>query len=113
MLERPDSVPGVTLRYETACGELSVTVTKLNSKPFEVFIRGTFDSCNKAHMEAIGRLISWGLRSGAPMEGCIKHLNGIGCGSIRFNSKEGTVLSCADAVAKALRAFQETYSKEI
>ena len=64
-------------------------------------------SLTHSQSEAIGRLLSLALRSGIKPESIVKQLRGIRCPSPLWQPG-GMVLSCSDAVAKAL----ERYVKE-
>jgi ribonucleoside-diphosphate reductase alpha chain len=102
--DRPDVIPGVTIRQKTGCGSLFVTVNNdHNGKPFEVFcIMGKSGGCAMSMAEAIGRLTSLALRSGIPVEKVIDQLSGVMCHRPVGLGRE-KILSCADAIAKALR----------
>lgn len=98
MRERPKSLAGTTYRMITGCGALYVTVNEM-----EVFVSiGKAGGCATAQAEAIGRLISLSLRSGVTKEKVIKQLMGISCHS-PAGLNEDKMLSCADAIAKALK----------
>ena len=102
---RPDSVSGTTSRMDTGCGDLFVTMNDdSDGHPFEVFATlGKAGGCAAAQTEAIGRLISVALRSGVGVEQIHKHLRGITCHRpVGFGPNR--VLSCADAIAKAVGA---------
>jgi ribonucleoside-diphosphate reductase alpha chain len=62
---------------------------------------GKAGGCAQSQCEAIGRLISIDLRSGGNLERIIKQLKGISC-HMRYGFGPNTVLSCSDAVGKAL-----------
>jgi len=68
---------------------------------------GKSGGCTASQAEAVGRLISLALRSGIEPEVIVKQLKGIRCPSPLWQPG-GMVLSCSDAVAKAL----ERYTKE-
>ncbi len=63
--DRPDILEGFTSKMVTGMGNLYVTVTEFDGKPFEVFaiIRKSCKSTT-AKTEAIGLLVSLALRSG-------------------------------------------------
>ncbi|GAB4389918.1 MAG: hypothetical protein Kow0025_18420 [Thermodesulfovibrionales bacterium] len=53
-----------TFKRKTGCGNLYVTIGEVEGKPFEVFINiGKGGVCAHSMCEAIGRLVSWGLRN--------------------------------------------------
>jgi len=100
--ERPVSLESVTDKIKTGLGNLYVTITFLNDKPFEVFTSiGKSGYSTMADAEAIGRLISLALRSGVDPKEVILQLKGIG-GSEPIFTEGGLVQSIPDAVAKVL-----------
>lgn len=100
--ERPVSLPSKTDKIKTGLGNLYVTITFLNDKPFEVFTSiGKSGYSTMADAEAIGRLISLALRSGVDPREVILQLKGIG-GSEPVFTEGGLVQSIPDAVAKVL-----------
>jgi ribonucleoside-diphosphate reductase alpha chain len=68
---------------------------------------GKSGGCAASYSEAIARLISLALRSGVEPKAIIKHLRGIACHSIAWHEGE-QILSCADAIAKALEFYIRT-----
>lgn len=100
--ERPVSLPSKTDKIKTGLGNLYVTITYLDDKPFEVFTSiGKSGYSTMADAEAIGRLISLALRSGVDSKEVILQLKGIG-GSEPVFTEGGLVQSIPDAVAKVL-----------
>ena len=100
--ERPETLEGFTTRIKTGYGNLYVTVTEYEGKPFEVFATiGKSGRSTTAKTEAIGRLISLALRSGVNVEAIIEQLNGIGGENPVFQAG-GLVLSIPDAISKVL-----------
>jgi len=105
---RPYVTTGTTQRLETGCGHLYVTINEDDAGLCEVFTQmGKSGGCTASQAEAVGRLISLALRSGIEPEVIVKQLKGIRCPSPLWQPG-GMVLSCSDAVAKAL----ERYTKE-
>lgn len=100
---RPAMLIGRTVEMHTGCGKMYVTINQDETgRIFEVFNSiGKAGGCAQSQSEAIGRMISLSLRSGIDPETIIHQLKGISC-----LNKEGlgpfAVLSCADAVAKAI-----------
>ncbi len=100
--ERPETLPGFTTRVRTGYGNLYVTVTEYDGKPFEVFaIIGKSGRSTTAKTEAIGRLISLCLRAGVSVKEIVDQLKGIG-GEYPVFQKDGVVLSIPDAIARVL-----------
>ncbi len=105
---RPYLTTGTTQRLETGCGHLYVTINEDDAGLCEVFTQmGKSGGCTASQAEAVGRLISLALRSGIEPDVIVKQLKGIRCPSPLWQPG-GMVLSCSDAVAKAL----ERYAKE-
>jgi ribonucleoside-diphosphate reductase alpha chain len=102
---RPYVTKGSTQRLETGCGHLYVTINEDQNGLCEVFTQmGKSGGCTASQAEAVGRLISLALRSGIEPEVIVKQLKGIRCPSPLWQPG-GMVLSCSDAVAKALERF--------
>jgi len=100
--DRPDSLPSVTDKIKTGFGNLYVTISFHNQKPFEVFASiGKSGYSTMADAEALGRLISMALRSGVEPEEVIAQLKGIG-GSEPVFTEGGLIQSIPDAIAKIL-----------
>jgi len=100
--ERPTATTGVTERVSTGCGHLYITVNSDEQGICELFASlGKAGGCASAQLEAITRLISLALRSGVDVESIVKHLKGIRCPSIAWDSGRA-VLSCADAIGGVL-----------
>lgn len=100
---RPKILFGKTLEMMTGCGKLYVTINfDENNEPFEVFTSmGKAGGCAQSQCEAIGRLISLVFRSGGDYDIVVKQLKGISC-HMRYGFGQNQVLSCADAVGKAI-----------
>ncbi len=104
--KRPSVINGTTRLMKTGCGNLYITINEDgNGKPFEVFTNiGKAGGCASSQAEAIGRLISLSLRSNVEPEEVIKQLMGISCHQPSW-SEDGRILSCSDAIAKALEKY--------
>ena len=104
--KRPHVIKGCTRLLKTGCGNLYVTINEdENGKPFEVFTNiGKAGGCAASQAEAIGRLISLALRSNVEPEEIVQQLKGISCHQPSWN-EGGKVLSCSDAIAKALEKY--------
>jgi ribonucleoside-diphosphate reductase alpha chain len=102
---RPYLTQGSTQRIETGCGHLYVTINQDERGLCEVFTQmGKSGGCTASQSEAIGRLLSLALRSGIEPEAIVKQLRGIRCPSPLWQPG-GMVLSCSDAVSKALERY--------
>jgi ribonucleoside-diphosphate reductase alpha chain len=107
--DRPETLEGFTTKVITGMGNLYVTVTEYDGKPFEVFATiGKSGKSTTAKTEAIGRLVSLALRSGVSVDKIVEQLKGI-CGEHPVFSKEGLILSIPDAISRVLekRYIQE------
>ncbi|MBN2344977.1 MAG: adenosylcobalamin-dependent ribonucleoside-diphosphate reductase [Candidatus Aminicenantes bacterium] len=99
---RPDAIPSTTHKISTGLGNLYITVSYFNDKPFEVFASiGKSGYSTMADAEAIGRLISLALRSGISTEEVVNQLKGIG-GAEPIFSHGQLIQSIPDAIAKVL-----------
>ncbi|HMK56139.1 MAG TPA: vitamin B12-dependent ribonucleotide reductase [Dissulfurispiraceae bacterium] len=104
--KRPSMIRGGTRLMKTGCGKLYVTINEdENGRPFEIFTNmGKAGGCASSQAEAIGRLISLALRSNIETDEIIKQLRGISCHQPSWG-EEGRILSCSDAIAKALESY--------
>ena len=101
-LGRPEAIPSTTHKISTGLGNLYITVTYFNKKPFEVFASiGKSGYSTMADAEAIGRLISLALRSGISTEEVVNQLKGIGGAEPIFSNGQ-LIQSIPDAIAKVL-----------
>jgi ribonucleoside-diphosphate reductase alpha chain len=100
---RHDVIHGSTRKVRTGCGNLYVTVNEdVEGNLFEIFNQiGKAGGCAASQSEAIGRLVSLAFRSGIDPEDIIRQLKGISCHAPVWY-REGKILSCADAIAKAI-----------
>ena len=107
--KRPHVIKGCTRLLKTGCGNLYVTINEdENGKPFEVFTNiGKAGGCASSQAEAIGRLISLSLRSNVEPDAIVQQLKGISCHQPSWN-EGGKVLSCSDAIGKALEKYYHT-----
>jgi len=105
--ERPKALQGWTYQMKTGCGPLYVTVNQDGTGLFELFTTmGKAGGCAASQSEAIGRMVSLAWRSGIQAKQVIKQLQGISCHS-PAGFGDNKILSCADAVAKAIQAHME------
>jgi len=103
---RPPVTTGPTVRMNTGCGNLYVTINETDDgQPFELFNHmGKAGGCAASQNEAIGRLISYALRCGASLEPLIKQLKGVSCHRPAWG-EDGKISSCSDAIGKALEKY--------
>jgi ribonucleoside-diphosphate reductase alpha chain len=99
---RPQVTSGATYKTKTGCGNLYITINEDEHGLCEVFTSmGKQGGCMASQAEAVSRLISLTLRSGVAPESIIQQLKGIRCPNLSWENG-GKVLSCADAIAKAI-----------
>ncbi|MDR0617914.1 MAG: vitamin B12-dependent ribonucleotide reductase [Endomicrobium sp.] len=104
---RPNRTVGFTFLMRTGCGKMYVTVNEDDDGVCEVFTQlGKSGGCISSQAEAISRLISLALSSGVDQQAIIEQIKGIRCPSPTL-AESGAILSCADAVAKALEAYNK------
>jgi ribonucleoside-diphosphate reductase alpha chain len=100
---RPEVILGTTTKVSTGCGNLYVTINvDEEGKPFELFTQmGKAGGCAASQLEAIGRLVSLGFRSGIEVKSIIEQLRNIRCPSPSWE-KGQRIFSCADAIARVI-----------
>jgi len=102
--ERPKALHGWTYQMQTGCGPLYITINEDKAGLFELFTTmGKAGGCAASQCEAIGRMVSLAWRSGVQARQVMKQLLGISCHA-PSGFGDNRVLSCADAVAKAIQA---------
>lgn len=107
--EPAEALHGCTVRLLTGCGWLYVTVNHKDWKPVEVMARlGKCGGCAASQVEGISRLVSILLQGGVRGDAVVRELKGICCHRARVSeeNEDDRVLSCADAIGKALEAAQ-------
>ena len=103
-------VPGLTIKDKTPWGSLWVTLNYDNRRPFETFINlGKSGSELKAMTEALGRIISIGLRSGCHIEDFIQTLRGISGKEVWTSNSddEHYIRSIPDAIGALLELLMK------
>ncbi len=110
--KRPEVIKGSTRFMKTGCGNLYVTINEDDDGHlFELFTSmGKAGGCAASQSEAIGRLVSLAFRSNIEPEEVIKQLKGISCHSPAWHDG-GKILSCSDAIAKALEKYHSKGNK--
>lgn len=100
---RPEVTIGTTTKVATGCGNLYITINvDEEGKPFELFTQmGKAGGCAASQLEALGRLVSLGFRSGIEVKSIIEQLRNIRCPSPSWE-KGQRIFSCADAIARVV-----------
>jgi ribonucleoside-diphosphate reductase alpha chain len=102
--ERPKVVSGTTQEIETAYGDLFVTINDAEDNgPFEVFANlGKSGGYTQSFTQALGRMTSLALRTGADADEVVKQLDDIRSPQIAWD--QGTQIhSVPDAIAEAMK----------
>ncbi len=100
---RPKVTTGSTRAMHTGCGKLYVTINEDEQGPFELFAQmGKAGGCAASQSEGLARLISLAFRSGIAPQEVIKQLKGISCHMPAWEPGGRRILSCPDAIAKAI-----------
>jgi len=108
---RPGMTQGMTIKMKTGCGNLYVTINEDEKGLCEVFTQmGKAGGCAASQSESVSRMVSLALRSGIEVDSILKQLSGIRCPSPLWQNGE-MVLSCSDAIAKALRQYVDIQSE--
>jgi ribonucleoside-diphosphate reductase alpha chain len=108
-MKTPDISASVRIRQKTPFGHMhvNVTVDPVTGHESEVFAQlGKAGDTMNSDLEAITRLASLYLRLGGSVVDIIDQLEGIGS-NVSIPTKEGTIGSIADALARALKKFRE------
>lgn len=110
--KRPEVIKGTTRLMKTGCGNLYVTINEDDEGHlFELFTSmGKAGGCAASQSEAIGRLVSLAFRSNIEPDEVIKQLKGISC-HLPVWHEGGKILSCSDAIAKALEKYRTVGEK--
>jgi ribonucleoside-diphosphate reductase alpha chain len=100
---RPEVTIGTTTKVATGCGNLYITINvDEEGEPFELFTQmGKAGGCAASQLEALGRLVSLGFRSGIEVKSIIEQLRNIRCPSPSWE-KGQRIFSCADAIARVV-----------
>ncbi|MEG1009710.1 MAG: adenosylcobalamin-dependent ribonucleoside-diphosphate reductase, partial [Clostridia bacterium] len=102
---------GTTNKYKTACGSLWITVNRnQDGHIIEVFVNTSKAGICKSNIDAIGRLISAGLRAGIKVDVMVEQVQGIQCQACRGEIARGNRLdglSCPDIISKSLASEYE------
>lgn len=108
---RPLVVVGTTEKIPTGLGDMYITINEDQEGMNEIFVRVGKSGGEAAAMnEALGRLISIALRSRVEPSIIAKHLKGIRGSNPVWQNGE-LVLSCPDAIGKAIARYVERSKK--
>lgn len=108
---RPDVVVGTTEKVPTGLGDMYITINEDQEGMNEIFVRVGKSGGEAAAMnEALGRLISIALRSHVEPKIIAKHLKGIRGSNPVWQNGE-LILSCPDAIGKAIDRYLERAKK--
>jgi ribonucleoside-diphosphate reductase alpha chain len=106
--QRPEIVEGFTAKARTGCGNMFVTVNHVDGEVKEVFLKtGNSGGCT-AFTEALGRIISVGLKYGTPIEEIIDQARSVRCDNFRNQCGKDKTLkgkSCPDVVGNIIQDF--------
>ncbi|MDR2580418.1 MAG: vitamin B12-dependent ribonucleotide reductase [Fibromonadaceae bacterium] len=106
-VKTPSMLPAVRMRQPTPLGHMhiAVTVNPVTSREMEIFAQlGKAGDMASSDLEAISRMVSLYLRIGGSLEDIIDQLEGIGS-HMAIPSKDGKIMSLADALGKSLRRY--------
>lgn len=103
MTNRPSTLPSKTVKVPTKYGQLYITVAEREGNPTEVYCTvGKSGASTMAKAEAVGRLSSLALRSGATIDQVVNQLINIdGGGDTVWRGQQ--IKSIPDAVGKVLK----------
>lgn len=105
---------GITVKVETSCGNMYVQMNWSQGRLFEVFATlGHSGSCASCEIEALTRSITLGLRCNVPCGEYAKELRGIQCPNPHPFPRETAVMSCPDAIGKAIAEFGEMSPRQL
>ena len=110
---RPLAAAGETIKYDTGCGKLYLTINlDQGGDPIETFLTTGSDGGCQVMTEAVSRLTSLALRSGIAPEEIIDQLRSTStCPSFMYEKGKGKQLkgrSCPDVVGRALKEIIES-----
>jgi len=109
--DRPKELIGKTIKINTGCGPMYITINTNEGDIFEVFAHiGKSGGCAIANTDALCMVISTALRSGVSLDSIIRKLRGIRCPNPGMD--KGPILSCPDAIGQALQSYSEVVVKE-
>jgi ribonucleoside-diphosphate reductase alpha chain len=108
--ERPEMLLGVTMKIQSGCGKLWITINPYKGRPWEIFASSGSDGGCTSNIQEIARLTSLLFREGVAVEKVIDQLKSVKCAHA-VASRCG-VKSCSDAIAKQIERFMDLYKAE-
>lgn len=112
MNDRPSIVHGKTIRGETGCGNIYITLNTRENRLFEVFINiGKGGVCTNVQCAALAMITSTSLRSGVDPEVLMRKLLGHQCD--RYDGSPLKIMSCPDALGRAIGYYLGKYNEEL
>ena len=114
--ERPEVTDGTTIKVDTGCGKIYLTLNVDDEgNPIETFINnGSDGGCNIMY-QGLSRMISLALRSGVPVEEVIDQLQSVNsCSSCLYKMGKGEKVdgaSCPDIIGKSLKNITDKIDK--
>lgn len=105
MKNRPRELESKTIRIETGCGWLYITLGLQKNEVVEISASlGKSGGCASANLKSITGLINMGLEKEVNLEDIYRELRGQRCHNIAgIKGKE--VYSCSDGIAQALEPY--------
>jgi ribonucleoside-diphosphate reductase alpha chain len=101
IIDRPESLFGVTYCRNSGCGKLYTTINHLDGKPYEVFaFSGGSGGC-QAQNEAVGRMASLALRNGIDFRRVVRQLKKVKC-PVAIKNANSDGKSCSDIIGQLL-----------
>lgn len=105
MKSLPKELEGKTIKVNTGCGGLYVTINFVDKKIVQVFaLLGKSGGCPSSMLNSIAGLINLCLRNDIQLDEICKILSGQRCHNIIYDG-EKQILSCTDAMYQTLSHF--------
>lgn len=107
-----EAMPSRTYRFRTGCGNIYITIGNEEGKPSRCFVKlGKAGGCTTCHTDALSQVIGRAIRAGVSPQVIARDLVGMACDH-PAGAGEEQVLSCVDALGRALRSYLEDTTKE-